>query len=88
MVFSETPSFFNHIGFPILPIQKLVAPPNTLPVKASVKHNHGFIPCVRKKTRIISELNGKIVAAKNEAKNKPTKPKEVKSKIYNFFKDR
>ena len=88
MVLSETPSFFNHIGFPILPIQKLVAPPNTFPVKAIVKHNHGFIPCERKKASTISELNGKIVAAKNEAKNKPTKPNEVKSKIYNFFKDR
>ena len=88
IVFSETPNFFNQFGFPILPIQKLVAPPNTFPVRASVKHNQGFIPCVRKKTRIISELKGKIVAAKNEAKNKPTKPSEVKSKIYNFFKDR
>ena len=88
IVFSETPNFFNQMGFPNLPIQKLVDPPKKLPNNASVKQSHGSIPFVRKKTRIISELKGKIVAAKNEAKNKPTKPSEVKSKIYNFFKDR
>lgn len=29
-----------------------------------------------------------MVAAKKEAKNKPNRPKDVKSKMYIFFKDR
>ena len=48
---------------------------------------NGIIKVVRKKTRIISELNGKIVAAKNEAKNKNEKglPKKA-GPIYNLQK--
>ena len=65
-----------------------MVPPNTLPDNAIAKQSQGFIPLVRKKARIISELKGKMVAAKNEAKNKPNKPRDVKSKIYFFFKDR
>ena len=86
IVCSDTPTLFNQIGLPNLPIQKFVEPPKKLPDNAIVKHSHGSIPFDRKKARINSELKGKIVAAKNEAKNKPNKPKVVKSKMYNFFK--
>lgn len=76
------------MGFPNLPIQKFVEPPKKFPANANIKQNQGSMPFARKKARINSELNGKIVAAKKEAKNKPNKPREVKSKMYIFFKDR
>ena len=49
-----------------------------------VKHTIGFTSLERKKSKIASELKGKIVADRNVVKNNPKSPSDSNA-IFTFF---